>query len=228
VRSSDGVTPGCFDVVFRPRGAAVAERGEALPRQSEEPAETLERYANRPRLAAPASAPVLAELGDLLRLKLPGFMLPSAYVVLDALPMTPNGKVDRRALPSPATGASTLTGASYVPPRTAVESLLAGMWSQVLGLERVGINDDFFTLGGHSLLATQLLARIYSTFQVEIPLRRLFETPTVATLAQAVVAHEARPGRSEAMAQLLEKVKGLSPSELQRELQSRQAAGGSA
>jgi acyl carrier protein len=227
VCGSDSAATGCFDVIFRPRPAGLvanAALGEALPRDGEAAAESLERYANRPQSAPPGRELVLAKIGELLRSKLPSFMLPSAYVVLDAMPRTPNGKGARRALPAPP-GASS-RGADFIPPRTGVESMLAGLWSQVLGVERVGVHDDFFALGGHSLLATQLLARVHGAFQVEIPLRRLFEARTVAALAQVVVAEEARPGHSEAVAQLLEKVRNLSPGELHWELETRQTVGG--
>src|SRR5690606_19296733 len=119
---------------------------------------------------------------------LPEYMIPSAFVALDALPLTPNGKVDRRALLALDVRQEALLDCA--PPRTEVEAALAGLWAEVLGVDRVGIQHNFFTeLGGHSLLATQLLSRIRSAFQVELPLRRLFEAPTVATLA--VVLEEA-------------------------------------
>ena len=120
-----------------------------------------------------------------LKKKLPAYMVPSAYVVLDALPLLPSGKVDRRALPAPE-GARLEPETAYVAPRTPVEEVLAELWARTLGVERVGIHDDFFELGGHSLLATRLVSRLRQTFQVEIPLRDLFETPTVAGLAERV------------------------------------------
>src|SRR4029078_12805339 len=90
-----------------------------------------------------------------------------------------------------------------VAPRTALEEVLAGLWRQVLGCEQVGVTDDFFLLGGHSLLATQLISRVRATFQVELPLRRLFEAPTIETLAAAILAAEAKPGQSEKIARAL-------------------------
>jgi acyl carrier protein len=101
---------------------------------------------------------------------------------MDALPLTATGKVDRRALPEPAVQEND----GYAPPETATEELLAGIWSDLLGRQRVGVFDDFFDLGGHSLLAPQVLARIEETFQVELPLRTLFEAPTVAQLAARI------------------------------------------
>jgi acyl carrier protein len=130
-------------------------------------------------------APSSRDLRAFLQAKLPDYMIPSAFVPLDALPLTPNGKVDRRALPAPGQARPTLEDA-LVAPRTPVEEALAGIWADLLGLTQVGIHDNFFELGGHSLLATQVMARLQAAFQVEVPLRRLFEAPTVADLAKYV------------------------------------------
>jgi amino acid adenylation domain-containing protein len=124
-------------------------------------------------LDVPALRRALAE-------RLPGFMVPSAFVVLAALPLTPNGKLDRRALPAPH---QTAGGEGVAPPRTAVEEIVAGMWQEVLKVPSVGRHDDFFSLGGHSLLATRVASRVREAFGVDLPLRRLFENPTVAGLA---------------------------------------------
>ncbi|HJX29050.1 MAG TPA: amino acid adenylation domain-containing protein, partial [Thermoanaerobaculia bacterium] len=118
-----------------------------------------------------------------LRERLPEHMVPAVFVVLSALPLTPNGKVDRKALPAPDWQPFS---ESYQAPRTPVEEVLAGIWGEVLGLERVGISDRFFDLGGHSLLATQVLSRVRQAFGVELPLRDLFEAPALSELAARV------------------------------------------
>ncbi len=150
-----------------------------------------------------------AELRGFLRGKLPDYMVPSVFVVLEALPHTPNGKVDRRALPAPGQGRPEQEQ-TYVAPRSPEEELLAGIWADVLRVERVGVHDNFFALGGHSLLATQVSVRIRDTFQVELPLRLLFETPTVAELATAIVSVQAEQLGDDEMARLLAEIEQLS------------------
>jgi len=124
------------------------------------------------------------ELRSFLKIKLPDYMVPSAFVRLDTLPLTPNGKVDRRALPKPEIEDTVTT--KFVPPCTPVEEQLASIWASVIGIEQVGLYDNFFELGGHSLLATQVISRIRQVFEVELPLRALFEAPTVAQLGDRI------------------------------------------
>ncbi|OLP20470.1 non-ribosomal peptide synthetase [Leptolyngbya sp. 'hensonii'] len=126
-----------------------------------------------------------SELRSFLKQKLPEYMLPTAFVLLEKMPLTPSGKVDRRSLPAPDTLRADLA-ASYVAPRNPVEEQTATVWAQILKLERVGIHDNFFELGGYSLLGTQVLARLRQLFSVDLPLRALFEAPTVAELADRV------------------------------------------
>ena len=130
--------------------------------------------------------PTRGDLRGFLKQRLPDYMIPSTFVILDKLPLTPAAKVNRNALPAPDWGRTELEG-SYVAPRTPMEDQLAKIWGEVLGVERVGIHDDFFELGGHSLLAIQMISRVRYSFQIELPVRRLFETPTVAGLAMVVV-----------------------------------------
>jgi amino acid adenylation domain-containing protein len=125
------------------------------------------------------------ELRGFLKDKLPEHMMPAVFVLLDTLPLTPNGKINRRALPTP-DGQRPELDEAFAASRTATEELLAEIWGQVLGVERVGIYDNFFHLGGHSLLATQVISRIRETFQVEMPLRCMFEKPTVSGLAETI------------------------------------------
>jgi amino acid adenylation domain-containing protein/FkbH-like protein len=131
-----------------------------------------------------------SELHRYLRERLPAYMVPQAYVLLEQLPLTPNGKVDRRALPEPEQLRSMLAGA-YTAPRTPLEEVLCGIWGEVLNLKQVSIHDNFFELGGHSLLATQVISRVRAVFSVELPLRALFECPTVAQLAESIEAARA-------------------------------------
>jgi amino acid adenylation domain-containing protein len=127
-------------------------------------------------------APALPDLYRFVQQKLPGYMVPAAFVFLERLPLTANGKIDRRALPTPDQMRPDLT-AGYVAPRTALEGQLAAIWVEVLGVERVGIHDNFFELGGHSLMAMRVTAQVNSLVGVDLALRRLFEMPTIAALA---------------------------------------------
>ena len=129
-------------------------------------------------------ANLVHELRRWLREKLPEFMTPSAFVVLQALPLTLNGKINRRALPAPEQLHEDSVG--YVAPRNAVEEKLAEIWSEVLRVPEIGVHDDFFDLGGHSLLAIQVVLRIRQSLRVALPVRALFESPTVAVLSQVV------------------------------------------
>ncbi|MER8672344.1 amino acid adenylation domain-containing protein, partial [Mesorhizobium sp. M1156] len=124
--------------------------------------------------------------------RLADYMVPSAFVRLAALPLTPNGKLDRKALPAPADDA--YARAAYEAPRDAIETALAGIWAELLGVERVGRHDHFFELGGHSLLAVQLMSRLSQVVGVELPLTRLFAKPVLADLAESIVEDLSRAG----------------------------------
>ncbi|BAY50309.1 amino acid adenylation domain-containing protein (plasmid) [Scytonema sp. HK-05] len=134
-------------------------------------------------------SPKISDLRHYLKQKLPEYMVPAAFVFLDAMPLTPHGKIDRRALPAPDT--SSFSRSNFVAPRNPIEEVLAVIWAKVLGTEHIGIHDNFFELGGHSLLATQVISRMRQAFNVEIPLQLLFETPTIADLASAIAVKRA-------------------------------------
>ena len=127
----------------------------------------------------------LSAMRNFVKMKLPEYMVPGAFVLLDSIPLTANGKIDRKALPPPGQARPELE-TPFIGPRTPVEKTLADIWAAVLKLERVGIHDNFFDLGGHSLLATQLISRLWLAFQLEIPLRLIFETPTIAAFAESI------------------------------------------
>ncbi|MCG8348800.1 MAG: amino acid adenylation domain-containing protein, partial [Chloroflexales bacterium] len=156
--------------------------------------------------------PDAAALRAFLAERLPDYMVPASFVVVDEWPMTPSGKVDRKALPTPE-----LTQAerakTYVAPRDLVEEDLARIWAEVLGVERVGVHDNFFDLGGHSLLATRLVSQLREAFAVELPLRRLFETPTVAGLALLIAQSQAEQAEDTDLEQLLAELDQLSDDE---------------
>jgi amino acid adenylation domain-containing protein len=155
------------------RAAAVVARDESG-----------DRYLAAYVVPAPGAAPELAaRLRSLLAGRLPDYMVPAVFVELPALPLTPNGKLDRRALPAPRRQV-----AATALPRGPVEERLAAVWAELLRLDRVGVNDNFFELGGHSLLATQLISRLRAAFAVELPLRTVFEAPTISGLAARIEA----------------------------------------
>jgi acyl carrier protein len=125
----------------------------------------------------------ISELREHLLVKLPEYMVPSAYVQMEKIPLSVNGKVDRKNLPQPERDTPQQ---EYVGPRNPTEETLCRLWQEVLRREHVGIHDNFFTLGGHSLMAVQLATRMRGSLNVDIPLRRMFEAPTVAQLAEVV------------------------------------------
>lgn len=135
----------------------------------------------------PEQVPYRGNLRKFLKKKLPDYMVPSNFVMLNRLPLTPNGKLDRRALPAPDRTGRNLEP-DFVSPRTTIEEVIAKIWVEVLRLEEISVHDNFFEIGGHSLLATQVISRVRDTYQLDLPLRRLFDAPTVATLAENIEA----------------------------------------
>jgi acyl-coenzyme A synthetase/AMP-(fatty) acid ligase/acyl carrier protein len=154
---------------------------------------------------------------------IPEFMIPSTFVPIDAVPRTASGKIDRLALPSPESASVASAGPVYTAPRTAVEEAIAAIWADVLGIEKVGVDDDFFALGGHSLLATQIVAQLRSDFAVNLPLHALFSFPTVATLSQQVVELIGESPDLDTQG-LIAELEGLSDEEVTRLLQEGEEA----
>ncbi|HTN70766.1 MAG TPA: non-ribosomal peptide synthetase [Methylomirabilota bacterium] len=182
-----------FQVKIRGYRVEVAEIEEALlgidsikaavvhPQADEAGDERLIAYV----VTAASKAPTVSKLRRALAQTLPDYMVPSAFVFMDTLPLLPNGKIDRRALPAP-NHARPALNVPYVAPRTPTESDLARIWAEVLGLEQVGVHDNFLELGGDSLVATRILSRVVKTFRVELSIPALFDAPTVAQMAELI------------------------------------------
>jgi amino acid adenylation domain-containing protein len=159
----------------------------------------------------------VSQLRAYLKERLPDYMVPAYFMTLDQLPLNANGKVDRRQLLDLAQQTSPQPGTKeYVAPRTATEEVLADLWTEVLGVERVSINDDFFALGGHSLMATQLLSRVQKIFRVDLPLRKLFETPTVLGLVDALTVAYGDANAIEEIAQMVKQLRDMSDEDLKQ------------
>ncbi|MFK0730118.1 MAG: amino acid adenylation domain-containing protein [Gloeotrichia echinulata GP01] len=184
ITSSQIKTPGKYDVVLR-RQLLMSDKPDlfVLPEKELE-FKHWNAYANNP-LKVNEKINLVPQLRSFLKEKLPDYMLPSTFVLMEKLPLTPNGKIDRRSLPEPKKERPILTEA-YVAPSTILEQQLADIWSEVLGVEQIGIYDNFFELGGHSLLTAQLLAQIEQAIQLEIPLFYLLKQPTIAGLIKAI------------------------------------------
>jgi amino acid adenylation domain-containing protein len=161
----------------------------------------------------PGHGPTMKQLHESLKVKLPDYMRPSFFVVLDSLPLTANGKVDRKALPPPAHSRCGLD-TPYVAASAPVEKALIHLWAEVMGIEGIGIHDNFSELGGDSLLAAQIASRINAMFPLKRPLNSLFEAPTVAQLSEYLREQETNPGQSTKIANLLLKVEEMSPEEI--------------
>jgi amino acid adenylation domain-containing protein len=181
-------------------------------------------------------SPDAGMLQQFVKSKLPDYMMPSAFVVLDNFPLTPNGKINRKALPAPAVESSK---SGFTPPRTPTEEALAKIWRELLGQSVIGIDDNFFETGGHSLLAMQMMARVRNEFQAELSLRNIFEAPTIAELAAILDRKRNAPqvpellplSRSQSMTarhaqELLDRLDELSDTEVESLLQQMSAASG--
>jgi acyl carrier protein len=163
-------------------------------------------------VAAQGEGPAPGELRSYAREHLPDYMRPSAFIMLDKFPMTPNGKLDSRALPLPGE-AKVEPEQTYVAPRNSVEETVALTWSQLLGVERVGVNDNFFDLGGHSISAIQLLSRLNKAFDLELKLRAIYDTATLGELAAAIAQTQAEQPDSSELISLLAELDDISEDE---------------
>lgn len=160
-------------------------------------------------------SPTVSALRRALAGQLPHYMIPSAFVLLDAMPLTPNGKIDRRALPDPRNVRPELE-TPFVSPRSPVETQLALIWAHVLGLDRIGVHDNFFDLGGHSLSAAQIITRAIKHFQVELPLVLLFQTPTVSEMALVILERQANKLDESQLDRILSDLEAMSEEDARR------------
>ncbi len=199
----------CFDVCFYPRTDVKAKhRAPVMPITQ---AQTKETQLKETQLhwVNPVKArfikALIPELKQVAKEQLPDYMRPAAFVLLEKLPMTPSGKLDRRALPAP-DREGTVTKDSFAKPTTSTEERLCKLWGDVLGLETVGIKDDFFQLGGHSLLATKLVSRIREEFDLALPLRAVFEHPTVGGLAEQIDVLDAKSDKVTTQKDVIQRV----------------------
>ncbi len=159
------------------------------------------------------------QLREYLQENIPDYMIPSIFVFLDAFPLTVNGKIDHRALPQAAQLSDT-TKETFVAPRNTIEEMLSTIWSQVLEIERISMDDNFFDLGGHSLLATRMFVQIHDFFQVDLSLRDLFEAPTIVSFARIITEKQAQKADDELLDQILAELEQLSDEEARRDLKS--------
>ncbi|WP_424102173.1 non-ribosomal peptide synthase/polyketide synthase [Moorena producens] len=171
---------GCYDAIFI-RNESACDSQRVIPNlEATVPIKAWSAYANNP-LKQESNRHLVSQLSSFLKTKLPEYMVPSAFVTLDTVPLTPNGKVDRKALPAP--DGKITREHKYVAPRTTIELQLTQIWSDVLNLTSVGVQDNFFELGGHSLNAVRLMFLIQQQFQINLPLATLFQSPTIEQLA---------------------------------------------
>jgi acyl carrier protein len=162
------------------------------------------------------------ELREFIRASLPEYMVPTAFVMLEAIPLTRNGKVDRRALPAPDHARPDLKGA-FIAPRSEAEKVVAKLWANILNIEQVGVYDNFFNLGGHSLMATRIIFRLRDIFRVSLPLRALFEQPTVSGLVDTMAEMLGGRDAVDEIAQVYLAIENLSEDEVKSILDERGA-----
>ncbi|HEX5601785.1 MAG TPA: phosphopantetheine-binding protein, partial [Pyrinomonadaceae bacterium] len=207
-----------YDALFRRRGSGLTCGLESAPLNGVKP---WSQYANNP-MKVKFSLQIEPQLRAFLKECLPEHLIPATFIFLDTLPRTRTGKVDRKSLPQPESQRSQY-GVQYIAPETEMELLIAEVWQKLLRVDRVGINDNFFELGGHSLLATQVINKLRQSYSVELPLRTIFESPTIAGLAKQVeLAQKQGEDDADKMAQIIQKIKNLSADEVAAEMKALQ------
>jgi amino acid adenylation domain-containing protein len=220
-----------FRVRVRGHGVETAEVEKALlthpavkevvvmSRQNESGEARLVAYFTSPNQTASQLWPRASQLRSWLKQRVPDYMIPSAFVLLDTMPLTRNGKVDRPALPEPGQSRPELD-TPFVAARTLIEEDLAKIWAEVLSLDQLGVHDNFFDLGGHSLAATRVISQVIKRFQAEVPLQALLSAPTVAEMAAMIVEHQARRLDRESSIRMLAEVEQLTDEEARKLLAS--------
>jgi acyl carrier protein len=173
-------------------------------------------------VAASRPAPAVGELRSFLTKTLPDYMIPSTWMFMEALPLAPNGKPDRQGLPPPSSTRPELNTV-FVAPRTSIESRLAQIWSEVLSIDQVGINDNFFDLGGHSLAATRVVSQVLKQFRIKVPLQLLFQSPTVAEMAAVITERQAKKLGEQDLNRILSELESLSDIEAESRLANESA-----
>lgn len=181
---SDPASAGLYEVILQPQTEKCCDRFAIVVSTNTPSLQSWRQYANAPNRAI-QKPQLIAQLRSFLQEKLPPYMVPDAFLVLDALPLTPSSKIDRQALPQPQKDRPALA-TEFAAPSNPLEQQLAEIWSQVLGLSNLGIYDNFFDLGGHSLLSVQLLSQIKTVLHVDIPLFDLLQNPTIHSLSQSI------------------------------------------
>jgi acyl carrier protein len=163
------------------------------------------------------SRPTVSDLRSFLQEKLPSYMMPSTFIGLDAMPLTRNGKLDRNTLPAPGNSRPELS-TPFMAPRNSTEKSLADIWAEVLCLDQVGIDDNFFDLGGHSLSATRIISRVIESFQLKLSIDALFKSATVADMAAIIVQKHSQKASQEDISRILSELEALSEMEAQQML----------
>jgi hypothetical protein len=182
------IEPGEIESVLRQHGSV--RQALVVAREDKPGDQRLVAY-----LVIEKPAPLVEELRHLLKAQLPAYMIPATFVFLEKLPLTSNGKIDRRALPAPGTKAEEGT-IGFVAPRLKLERIVAGLWRELLGVEQVGLHDNFFDMGGHSLLLVQLHYRLQAVLNRPVPITMLFQYPTLSALTKYLSGPSSLPQRT--------------------------------